>query len=416
MDGITRAASFGFLYNVDRDAESLNGAKVQIQKMLNNIAELEKLTTTEKGGADELTSDLVKSIKAHIALDQHLLKAKPNAEVSELLGNDDPNKAKTDSLYIDTQAPLQALVSHEYKLMDSTAQDVDDIRRNFEQLLIGSAIATSLLSLALGLSIARSLTKRTQEIAATAAQFSDHRELCEPKSSDDELAFVAARLYEAEKNLMELEVSRAEMIGITGHELRTPLTSLMALSEVIDNGIFGPLNERGEQLISHVRLRISELIVLITNLLDLEKMESGKVLVTKQAIVVDEIFENVKADVSKLADEKGVSLAISPCSLEVNADSRRISQSLIAIIQTIIHRAPPLSEIQIAGQQSKHKLVISISAPHGLAVKGFNKNKEFAREKMAFSLARFYCATAWRRLRPDHFQQRSNHGTEFALW
>ncbi len=388
MDGITRGASFALLYNVDRDADSLTGAKTQFKKMLKNIAELEKITTTENGGADKLTSDLVKSIKTHIALDEHLLKAKANAEMSELLGNDDPNKAKTETLYIDTQAPLQALVSREYKLMDSTAQDVDDISRNFELLLIGSAIATSLLSAALGLSIARSLTKRTQEIAATAIQFSDHRTLSAPKPGDDELAFVATRLYEAEKKLMELEVYRAEMIGITGHELRTPLTSLMALSELIENGIFGTLNERGEQLISHVRLRISELIVLITNLLDLEKMESGKLLVTKQPIVVDEIFENVKADVIKLAEEKGVTLSISPCTVEVNADGRRVSQSLIAIIQTIIHRAPALSEIQVDAQQSQDTFVISISAPHGVAVKGFNKNKEFAREKMAFSLAR----------------------------
>lgn len=387
MDGVTRAASFALLYNVDRDSQSLNGANAQIQKMLTNIAELEKLTATEKNGADKLTSDLVKSLKAHIALDQHLLKAQTNAEMSQLFG-DDPNKSKTESLYIDTQEPLQALMSHEYSLMDSTAKDVDDIRRNFELLLIGSAIATSLLSAALGLSIARSLTRRTREIATTAIQFSDHRELSEPKSGDDELAFVAARLYEAEKKLMELEVSRAEMIGITGHELRTPLTSLMALSEVVENGVFGTLNECGEQLIANVRLRISELIVLITNLLDLEKMESGKLLVTKQPIIVNEILESVKADVSRLAEEKGVSLAITPCTLEVNADSRRVSQSLTAIIQTIIHRAPSLSEIQIAGQQFKSTFVISIDAPHGLAVKGFNKNKEFAREKMAFSLAK----------------------------
>jgi K+-sensing histidine kinase KdpD len=163
----------------------------------------------------------------------------------------------------------------------------------------------------------------------------------------------------------------------------------MALTELIDNGVFGAINEKGELLLTKARLRIGELIVLITNLLDLEKMESGKILVTKQPVKIENVFEDVKVDTAKLAQDKGVNLVIHPCTIEVDADSRRISQSLIAVIQSVIHRVPMLSEVQVEGQQTEDAVVITMSAPHGIAVKGFNnKNKEFAREKMAVSLAR----------------------------
>ncbi len=386
MDAVTHAGFFSMLYNLDKDSQSLKLAKAEKRKLIEKIDELEKITAT-KQGADKLTADLIKSVRAHIALDDRLINAAPNVNVSSWFGSKAANKKE--SLYIDTQAPLQALIRQEYQLMASTAKESEDIRRNFELLLIASALTTSLLSAALGLSIVKSLTRRAREISTTALEFSDQRLLTKPTPGTDELAFVEKRLYEAEKKLMELEVSRAEMIGITSHELRTPLTSLMALTDLIENGVFGAINERGKLLLTKARLRIGELIVLITNLLDLEKMESGKILVTKKPILVENVFEDVKIDTVKLAQDKGINLVINPCNIEVDADSRRISQSLIAVIQSIIRRVPTLSEVHMEGKQTEDAVVISMSAPHGIAVKGFNnKNKEFAREKMAVSLAR----------------------------
>jgi len=386
LDAVTHGGFLALVYNLDRDSQSLNLEMIQRKKMLEKIAELEAITAS-KQGPDKLTADLIKSVQAHIAFDDRLINSKTNANVSSWYGPNSSNKK--DTLYIDTQAPLQALVKQEYQLMESTAKESEDIRHNFEMLLIASALTTSLLSAALGVSIVRSLTKRAQEISTTALEFSDLRLLTKPTPGTDELAFVEQRLYEAEKKLMELEVARAEIIGITSHELRTPLASLMALTDLIGNGVFGALNEEGELLLSKARLRIGELIVLITNMLDLEKMESGKILVSKQPVNIENVFEDVKSDTAKLAQDKGLNLIITPCSIEVNADSRRVSQSLIAVIQSVIQRVPTRSEVQIEGKQTADSVIISMSAPHGVAVKGFNnKNKEFAREKMAVSLAR----------------------------
>ncbi len=386
MDGIAKAGFNAMLFNVDRDKESLQAVKEERKRLLAKISELETITSTDHG-ADQLTTELIKGIRAYIALDDHLISAEKNANVSQWYGSKGPNKIE--NLFIDTQVPLQALITQEKKLMDSTALSLQEIKHSIKLSLIVSAVMTFFIAAILGLSIVKSLTQRAQKIAATAIRFSNRRELSEPSLGSDELAFVDKRLYESSKKLMELEIFRAEVIGITSHELRTPLTSLMALTELMENGVFGETTERGKSVLANARLKISELIVLITNLLDLEKMESGKILVTKQPINIENVLEEVEADTERLAQSNGIKLTINLSSIEINADSQRITQSLIAVIRSIVERVPMHSDVVVDCKKTGNALVITVDAPHRIAVKGFrNKHREFARETMAISLAR----------------------------
>jgi signal transduction histidine kinase len=256
-------------------------------------------------------------------------------------------------------------------------------------LLFASAIAASIVAGTLGFLIANSLTNRAKRLSKVALRFSESRELPEPLAGDDELAFVEQQLHAAGMKLMELEVQRAEMIGITSHELRTPLTSLIALIEIMEAEVFGPVTEHGRTLLAKARLQTSELIVLITNLLDLEKMESGKILVTKQKIRVENVFEQIKADNIQPADNKGIGLKIQDCEQEVLGDSTRLSQALTAVIRSILERLPSASDVILECKKTHDTIILAIGAPHGVAVKSYrNKHRELAREQMAISLAR----------------------------
>ncbi len=386
MHGITRVSCLAMLFNVTRDGRLLEEVKSDRKNLLAKISELETVTPTEKG-ADKPTTELAKATKESIAFADHLMSAEKNPNISSWYGPKGPNKAEV--LFTDTQKPLQAAIAQEYKLMASTDLALQKFKDDFERSLFLSALMTFVIEVVLGLFIVRSLTRRAQEIETAAIRFSNQRELSEPSPGSDELAFVERRLYESGKKLMELEVQRAEMIGITSHELRTPLTSLMALTELVESGVFGETTEEGKQILTKARLKISELIVLITNLLDLEKMESGKILVTKQPINIENVLEGVEADTAKLAQDKGINLTINMCKIELNADSQRISQSLIAVIRSIVERVPTHSDVLLEAKKMKDALIITIGAPHRVAVKGFrNKDRGFARENMAISLAR----------------------------
>ncbi len=386
MTGIARAGLLAMMYNLDQDQQDLASMRAEGVALRKNVAELERVTASDNG-IDSDTAKLLAAINAHIAFEEHIAQAKQNADVSTILGV--KGSDKKENLLIDTHTPLQELTARQNKLIASNALASEEIRHNFEMLLFASAIAASIVAAALGLSIAKSLTSRAKKLAVVALEFSEHKELPEPLADDDELAFVEQQLYTAGRKLMELEVLRAEMIGITSHELRTPLTSLFALIELIEAGVFGTVTEQGEKLLAKARLETSDLIVLITNLLDLEKMESGKILVMKQKMRVESVFDQIKSDNVQPANNKGISLTIQNCEQEILGDSGRLSQALTAIIRSILERIPTKSDVLLKCKKSHNNVILALEAPHGVAVKGYNnKHRELAREQMAISLAR----------------------------
>ncbi len=99
-----------------------------------------------------------------------------------------------------------------------------------------------------------------------------------------------ARSFEAGNRLIQLERFKQEIIAITSHEFRTPLTSLLAKVDLIQVGVFGSLNEMGKEIAVGARSTIVFLIVLITNLLDVEKIQSGKTIVVKNLVSLDSIL------------------------------------------------------------------------------------------------------------------------------
>lgn len=370
-------------YNLERDPKSIAKMKFEEEGIRQHIAELHDLT-----GTDKTTDKLLAVINAHLALDQHIVQAKKNADISLFVGEkglDDKNH-----LLVDIRTPMHELITEQNELIASNELASDEMRRNFQTLLLLSVIAASIVAGALGLLIAHSLTKRAKRLSDIALRFSNHRELPQPLPGDDELAFVEQQLHEAGKKLMKLEILRAEMIGITSHELRTPLTSLIALIEVIEAGVFGELTAEGSRLLEKARLETSELIVLISNLLDLEKMESGKILVSKHKMQVENVLEQIKSDNAMPATQRGINLTVNHCQEEIFADSNRLTQAMTAVIRSIFERIPSKSNVIVECNRDQNTVVLAVEAPHGVAAigSGYNKHKQFAREQMAISLAR----------------------------
>lgn len=390
MTGISRAGLYAMMYNVDRSNYNLAATRVEAAELQKNLAELEKLTASKKSitsAADKMTEKFIAAIQAHVQLENHLIKAKQNADVSQFVGA--RGSEKKENLLIDTRESLQDLARQQDELIASNALESEKIRRSLEQVLYASAIAASIVAASLAAITATSLTSRAKRLADAAEQFSIRRELPAIPAGDDELAFVGKNLHAAAQKLTELEMQRTEMVGVTSHELRTPLASLIALIEVMEARVFGELTHQGEKLLAKARLECSELIILITNLLDLEKMESGKILVSKQLISVESVFEQIKTDNELSADNRGINLIVQDCQQEILGDSNRLNQALTAVIRSLLERIPSRSKVSIECKNTEDRVVLAIAAPHGVAVKSFSsKHREFARERMAISLAR----------------------------
>ena len=152
--------------------------------------------------------------------------------------------------------------------------------------------------------------------------------------------------------LAELNRMKSEFVMIASHELRTPLTSIGMSIDLLLEGAIKKLNEKEQQLLSAAHEDLQRLKVLVNNLLDLSRIEAGKIEMEFSAVSVRLLFEKVNSIFKKQAEEKGISLSFhSPEEIPVvQADLDKIIWVLTNLISNALHYAPQGGHIHLSAE------------------------------------------------------------------
>lgn len=147
-----------------------------------------------------------------------------------------------------------------------------------------------------------------------------------------------------EKNL-ELEnasLAKDRFLAGMSHELRTPLNAIIGFTGTMLMKLPGPLNDEQEQQLRIIQSSARHLLSLINDMLDLAKIESGKVELHSEPVVVQGVVDEVMASLGSLAKEKGLAFeAQMPTEpITVRTDRRAIQQILINLVNNAIKYTP----------------------------------------------------------------------------
>ena len=160
------------------------------------------------------------------------------------------------------------------------------------------------------------------------------------------LPLKSATLYQEIKEtnlkLEKLERLKSEFISIVSHELRTPLTAIKNSLDILISGNCGELNEAGSKFLSMAQRNVQRLSGIINDLLDLSKIEAGKMDYHFANINIHSVIDYVKSSLSGLAKEKGLNLiAEETVDLpEIFADEHRLEQVLTNLVSNAIKFTP----------------------------------------------------------------------------
>jgi signal transduction histidine kinase len=273
VKSMVRETYFSMLVNAADNPEDRTNAKVEETKLARFVGELRTISGSNAellancGEMDKMVARLEKLLK-------EVRDADPDMTAATWFGA--KRGAETEKLLTQTQVPLEGAMRHQAAVVQSRTLAQSDTRHKLELILVCSALLSALVSGGLGLLLVKSLTRRAQLVVSNTVRLRDRQPLAEPIAGDDELAFVDRAFYDAANKLIELERFKQELVSITSHELRTPLTSLLAFADLVGAGVFGTLSEAGENMLNVARSQVSELIAIITNLLDSEKKRSSK--------------------------------------------------------------------------------------------------------------------------------------------
>lgn len=174
------------------------------------------------------------------------------------------------------------------------------------------------------------LTPEAKEMAAAiAAQTSIHLEALR----------LTEELQKRAQELKELDRLKSAFLANMSHELRTPLNSILGFTDVMLEGLDGPLTDYMDNDLRLIQKNGQHLLHLINDVLDMAKIESGRLSLHPDTFKVHNLFEEVTNITSTLATEKEIALFIEPESdreLEIYADNTRLRQVMINLVNNSI--------------------------------------------------------------------------------
>ena len=152
-----------------------------------------------------------------------------------------------------------------------------------------------------------------------------------------------------------------QFLSTMSHELRTPLNAVLGFSDLLADERYGPLNEKQRRYIDHIHTGGKHLLSLISDILDLSKIEAGRMELALENISVQGTFSEVLSVVQPLADKKSHALsAKAEAGFAVRADATRFKQILMNLIGNAIKFTPDGGRIELAGRLEGGRVRIEV--------------------------------------------------------
>jgi PAS domain S-box-containing protein len=158
-----------------------------------------------------------------------------------------------------------------------------------------------------------------------------------------------------------IERMKEEFISVVSHELRTPLTSLRGALGLMTSGRLGTLTKNGERLLNLAVADTERLVRLVNDILDVERLKSGKLALKLQAIPVTNLMQQGADIVQPLAENAGITLRVVPLTATVWADSDRIIQTLTNLLSNAIKFSPNGSTVSVSAKADGDRILFQVT-------------------------------------------------------
>ena len=195
-----------------------------------------------------------------------------------------------------------------------------------------------------------------QEIADHLAVVLEHAMLFEESKQAEET------LRRLNKQLENMNHHKSEFLANMSHELRTPLNAILGSSELLGEGLFGELNGKQKEYIQDIHESGNHLLSLINDVLDLSKVEAGKLDLQLSHFDLRSLVESSSAIVRERAARRSLEFLVVPPPEDVilEADERKVKQIVYNLLSNAVKFTPENGRVTFSAHREKHEVIFAV--------------------------------------------------------
>ena len=203
------------------------------------------------------------------------------------------------------------------------------------------------------------------------------------------------KLLQAKLDAEAASCTKSEFLANMSHELRTPLNSIIGFSDILLERVFGELNGKQLRYVNNISSSGRHLLELINDILDLSKVEAGKMELHYGEFSIGSVFDEVKATLSPLAQVKSLEMSfkVEPDFVDIQADRGRLIQILYNLVSNAVKFTPEGGKVSVHCKISGNRALISVTDT-GIGISSEDQKKLFQPfTQIDSSSAKQYCGT-----------------------
>jgi signal transduction histidine kinase/DNA-binding response OmpR family regulator len=183
----------------------------------------------------------------------------------------------------------------------------------------------------------------------------------ELENANKEVEEFSDSVVRAKEELERASKFKDQFLSTMSHELRTPLNAVLGFSDLLADERYGPLNDRQQRYVGHIHTGGKHLLTLISDILDLSKIEAGRMELSREHMKVAPAFAEVISALYPLAEKKSqVLLQQVETGLQVHADAMRFKQVLTNLVGNAIKFTPEGGRIELIARRVDDRVRIEV--------------------------------------------------------
>jgi len=239
-------------------------------------------------------------------------------------------------------------------------QSARRMRNEMKWVVLGGVVFNVLVAILLTRFLIGGITRRLEVLTDNTYRLASGEPLKNPVGGGDEIARLDKTFHQMADALEQAARWKRELVAMVSHDLRTPLTSVKGSLTLLSAGATGDLTPQAQEVVIVAENEIERLSHLVNDLLDVAKIEAGKLDLNIRTARVSDIFARSMDAVKMLAEKADVKIEADETDKQVQADPDRIVQVVVNLLSNAIKFTPAGKSVRLSVFELKEQIEIQV--------------------------------------------------------